>query len=114
MKIFADFILFLSVVLTVLWNVNNLLTTPEQVRVRKENAQVEKNQATANEVVSKIIYIKDCRTGRCFAYFQGSVGYGGPSFTCVPCEGIPRDLLTHSQIGGGPSELEENEINKHK
>lgn len=41
-------------------------------------------------LVSSIQYIKDSRTGLCFAYYYG----GGPALATVPCEAIPPKMLT--------------------
>ena len=45
-------------------------------------------------VLHSIDYIKDTRTGFCFAYHWGGSGNGGPALATVPCETIPLELLT--------------------
>ena len=75
-----------------------LLTTgcekSEAVRAQEENQRVQRLQAKANEVVDSIQYIKDTRTGLCFAYYWGGAGNGGPALATVPCEAILHELLT--------------------
>ena len=66
----------------------------EEVRAQKENKRVQRLQANANEVVGSIQYIKDTRTGLCFAYYWGGMGNGGPALATVPCEAISPKLLT--------------------
>ena len=67
----------------------------ETVRTQEENQRVQRRQANANEVVDSIQYIKDTRTGLCFAYYWGgTVIDGGPALATVPCEAIPPQLLT--------------------
>lgn len=51
-------------------------------------------QQTASDVASAIVYIKDERTGLCFAYYWGGGVHGGPALATVPCEAIPTNLLT--------------------
>lgn len=66
----------------------------KQVLERKKELQ-----DTANDVVGSIQYIKDPRTGLCFAYFWGGNGlYGGPALATVPCEAIPTQLLTIANV----------------
>lgn len=43
-----------------------------------------------------IRYIRDLRTGYCFAYFWAGDFQGGPAFTYVPCENIPANILETS------------------
>ncbi len=64
-----------------------------KVRAQEENRREQILQANANEVVSDIQYIKDMRTGLCFAYYWGGMPEGGPALTTVPCEAIPPQLL---------------------
>ena len=42
---------------------------------------------------NKIVYIKDNRTGLCFAFLKTLGGYINESMTCVPCENISCELL---------------------
>ena len=64
----------------------------EVVRAWEENQQAQRDQANANDVVGSIHYIKDSRTGLCFAHRDGPSG--GMSLATVPCEAIPLQLLT--------------------
>lgn len=61
----------------------------------------------AEEVINSIQYVKDSRTGLCFAYYWGNVSHDGPkiywgnvsgphnlALTTVPCDAIPPELLT--------------------
>ena len=57
-----------------------------------------KRQKTANLVVGNIQYIKDPRTGICFAYYWGGMANGGPALTTVPEELIPPGLLTVANV----------------
>ncbi len=63
----------------------------EAVRAQEWNQRM---QVIVNDVVSRIQYIKDTRTGQCFAYYWGGLGDGGPALATVPCEAIPSQLLT--------------------
>lgn len=62
-------------------------------RSKTVRAQQDESQSTANRVVRNIQYIKDPRTGLCFAYYYGGSA-GGSGLTTVPCEAIPPELLT--------------------
>lgn len=55
-------------------------------------------QMTANKLVNNTIYVKDPRTGICFAYLT----YGGvlSGITAVPEEKIPPELLITAKIDG--------------
>jgi hypothetical protein len=49
--------------------------------------------AESNSIVNTMTYLKDHRTGLCFAYFFekhgfGDAAHGGPGFTDVPCEKV--------------------------
>lgn len=63
---------------------------PEEVR-RENQKQL---QLEANRIVENMGYIKDTRTGFCFAFHRGT---GGPSLATVPCQGIPSQLLVVSE-----------------
>ena len=67
---------------------------PETVQVQKEAKRVQRLQSNANEVVDNIQYIKDLRTGLCFAYYWGGMANGGPALATVSCEAVPAHLLT--------------------
>ncbi len=58
-----------------------------------EGLQVLSTQAQADKVVSEILYIKDLRTGICFAYYWGGTTSGGPALTTVRCENVPAQIL---------------------
>ena len=51
----------------------------------------------AKEFASKIAYVKDARTGLCFALVgtrkTGHASESGLGMACVPCERVPRGLL---------------------
>jgi len=50
--------------------------------------EVKQRQVRAEEYVSnKITYIKDDKTGLCFAYFSTGID-GGPALATVPCEAV--------------------------
>ncbi|MFH1325842.1 MAG: hypothetical protein ABIH48_00025 [Candidatus Falkowbacteria bacterium] len=66
----------------------------EEVRAREESQQLERIQQNANEVVGNIQYIKDSRTGLCFAYCWVGMANGGPALATVPCDSVPPELLT--------------------
>lgn len=38
--------------------------------------------------LSNLVYIRDNRTGLCFAFYWGGGEHGGPGFTTVPCEAV--------------------------
>lgn len=64
----------------------------EVLHAQEENQRAQRLQADANKVVVEIQYIKDPRTGLCFAYMSGLSG--GMALATVPCEAIPPQLLT--------------------
>ena len=70
--------------------------TPEQ-KARERERIKQFYQMNANEVVSKIQYIKDPRTGLCFAYYYER----GAVLAIVPESSIPKELLW---IGGKEAE----------
>ncbi len=49
----------------------------------------EEAQRRIKNVVDSIQYVKDTRTGFCFAYWED-----GKALATVPCEAIPSQLLT--------------------
>jgi hypothetical protein len=51
-------------------------------------------QSNADNVVAKIQYIKDPRTGLVFAYYWGGQANGGPALTVVPEASVPKELVT--------------------
>lgn len=60
--------------------------TPES-RAEFEAQQYELGRkGTAKRVVANLIYVKDSRTGLCFAHYNGSI-------TAVPELSVPKDLL---------------------
>jgi len=70
------------------------LGTTSEVEHRQKQAQM-----LATEVIDIITYIKDSRTGICFAYlwkteWVGGTYRGGPALACIPCESVPPELLT--------------------
>ena len=66
--------------------------SPENSSV--EQAKIKTYQQNAlTEVVSGIQYVKDPRTGLCFAYYWGGMAQGGPALASVPCESVPTNLL---------------------
>ena len=73
----------------------------EKVKMRAaEQEKQRERQTMANCVVDGIRYIKDPRTGFCFAYIWSGSGYTmeGPSLTLVPEKDIPTNLLTTARI----------------
>ena len=86
-----------SIIVLVLF-INGCGWVDEQEKAAREWIQVEQLQPVANEVVSEIQYIKDRRTGLCFAYHWRGSMYGGPALATVPCEAIPAELLTVAEI----------------
>ena len=50
--------------------------------------QLRWHQESADEIVNKIIYIKDPRTGICYAYYWGGMANGGPALATVPLYGV--------------------------
>lgn len=40
-----------------------------------------------------ITYLKDSRTGLCFAYMRGGQSQRGPALELVPCDAIPNECL---------------------
>lgn len=67
---------------------------PEEELARKQSERAELQRNSARGVVGGIQYIKDARTGLCFAYYWGGGLNGGPALATVPCEAIPTNILT--------------------
>ncbi|MCR4274609.1 MAG: hypothetical protein NUW02_00980 [Candidatus Campbellbacteria bacterium] len=66
--------------------------TSEQ-HLARETAQVQaKNQNVANDLLGSLRYMKDPRTGICFA-FTPTFYPNEFAFTTIPCEAIPPELL---------------------
>ncbi len=73
-----------------------LILAPACVKNNPAEKQLEHSyelQEKANQVVSEIQYMKDPRTGVCFAYYYWEGYNGGPALATVPCDSIPSDLL---------------------
>lgn len=69
----------------------------------KAELQAKSLQYSANDVVSRIQYVKDPRTGLCFACYGERGGFSsGSPFAVVPCEEIPASLLTVAQKPPNP------------
>jgi hypothetical protein len=66
--------------------------------VREETKKEHARHIVANDIIGKIQYIKDPRTGLCFAYFWKGAVDGGPALATVPCEAIPPDLLITAEV----------------
>lgn len=64
----------------------------------KKEEQTRLLQLSADEIVGKLHYIKDPRTGLCFAYYWGGTANGGPALANVPCEAIPTNLLWTAKV----------------
>ena len=67
----------------------------EQTPEEEVKQRINKKQEFAREILSKILYIKDHRTGLCFAYMWDGSMNGGPALTVVPEDKIPAYLLIH-------------------
>jgi hypothetical protein len=72
--------------------------SPQDDLKERQKAWTEHVKEKAASVYPKIMYMKDPRTGLCFAYLWEEKGrmngiYGGPGFTWVPCDSVPRRLL---------------------
>ena len=66
-----------------------------------QQAKIEHNRAQeiADDVVSQIEYIKDPRTGLCFAHYWGDSSHGGIAFlVLVPEDKIPPKLLKTARL----------------
>lgn len=69
----------------------------EEARAREENKRVQRLQNLVNSVVGNIRYTKDTRTGLCFAFYHN--GHNTEmSIAMVPCEAVPPQLLTVSNL----------------
>ncbi len=82
------------------------LTGCQKLKKLEENGKAQQAYQRQQEmklslarIASNIQYMKDKRTGLCFAYLWSSHGTCGGSQTMatVPCEAIPLDLLTVGQ-----------------
>lgn len=68
----------------------------EQARYREQQERELSQRAISN--IQSITYLKDSRTGLCYAYLwerlgRGDHSTGGPALTWVPCDSIPVDML---------------------
>jgi len=54
------------------------------------NTASQPSESSVKSYVKKIQYVKDPRTGLCFAFIEGQNGHLGAivSLTCVPCSSI--------------------------
>lgn len=57
------------------------------------NSDVETNETWAQHNMKNIIYVKDSRTGICFAYIDSFSTRGVGSIASCDCEKIPKELL---------------------
>ncbi len=71
---------------------------PKVVSAQEQDQERQHLQYNVNNIVGNIHYIKDPRTGLCFAYYWGGAANGGPALTTVPCEAIPPELLITAKI----------------
>ncbi len=67
---------------------NRQAAAEREIKLREEQCQ-----SIVDYFVNEMIYVKDPRTGICYAYFWGGGGRGGPAIACVPEEKIPPNLL---------------------
>lgn len=70
-----------------------LTTNSEEVNAWEKERQAKSKQNDVNEVMEHLQYMKDTRTGICFAYYWGGAGNGGPALATVPCEAVPSGML---------------------
>jgi hypothetical protein len=81
------------------WLVCGIHTTdPAEVKVRQEEQRQTASQSKADHVVNRIQYIRDPRTGLCFAYVPARWHNDGPALAVVPCESVPAHLLTTANV----------------
>ena len=66
-----------------------------ETKTKKQQIYEEQQQKInfATKIVDSIYYIKDPKTGLCFAYLWGGMSNGGPALTLVPEDKIPANLL---------------------
>ena len=67
-------------------------TTEEWIQKHKEH-----NASEALVVMREMVYVKDNRTGLCFAYYWGNDEDGGPALTNVPCDKVEKFLVNNNQ-----------------
>ena len=68
---------------------------PPRSQTSKEMEKNRERQNVADWVVNHIQYIKDPRTGFCYAFYESG---SGRSMTLVPEKDIPTDLITTAKI----------------
>lgn len=56
-------------------------------------SELNEKSANAKQLVEDLVYVKDDKSGLCFAYAWNGGGYGGPAFTQVPCEKVEKLLI---------------------
>lgn len=66
----------------------------QEEHIRWENIKKTYRLNQASDMIHEIVYIKDSRTGLCFAYGWGGSANGGPALATVPCDAVPPELLT--------------------
>lgn len=66
--------------------------SPEAAQAERAE-QKQRTQATVNEVIGSITYMKDPRTSICYAYYWGGTANGGPALAVVPSQSVPTNLL---------------------
>ena len=50
-----------------------------------------------NNIEKKLTYLKDNRTGLCFAFLTAAGGVDSHTMACVPCDSIPPNLLERAK-----------------
>lgn len=67
------------------------IAVPSFLRNRYEN-DPDFAQKKQDRIIKEIRYIRDDRTGLCFAYYWGGSYHGGPALTEVPCDRVSKFL----------------------
>jgi len=82
----------LVVVMTCVFLISHKNTSEENIA-----SQIRWRQEQTNSMMRRMWYVKDPRTGICFAYYWGGTANGGGLAT-VPESAIPKDLLIVAEI----------------
>ncbi len=84
--------------ITILLSGCNKFEEAKQNQIRTRDVSNEEFvEQSGKGLVAHLHYFKDSRTSLCFAYTWGGDSHGGPALTSVPCEAIPKNLLSVAQ-----------------
>lgn len=90
----VKYVFWFSVGLVVVCFIKNQVDyKPTPAEIKASNDQAARYRHEEYDGISKsIAYLKDNRTGLCFAYYWGGMASGGPAIATVPCDKVSNFL----------------------